>query len=97
MTGKQEFFIDQKDSQRIQTIEGLNEEILKAKESNASVASWQCKFIIGKDLPSDNFVNECSNQFARFAKICQNNEILSVIEIQIEREGFFDSEVNNKI
>lgn len=68
-----------------------------SKEIKAKVASWKCKFIINKDCPTDNFILDSCNLYGRFAKICQQNNLIPIVEIHIENEGYYDPEVNHKV
>lgn len=50
-------------------MDDLLNNIKKAKEMKVEVVSWKCKFVVSKDLPTENFIISSCNQFGRFAKL----------------------------
>lgn len=68
-------------------IEGLHERLREYKALGAKFAKWRGVFVIGYGLPSDNAIDGNTELLAQYAKICQSEGIVPIVEPEVLMEG----------
>lgn len=84
-----------------QGIDGLNERLTEYKKQGARFAKWRAVFVISQNTPSCSAIKINVELLARYAKICQNNGIVPIVEPEVLMDGSHDiktaSEVTEKV
>jgi len=87
-----EFFPDNKVEKYTLGLDDLAERIKKYKETGVVFAKWRAIFNIGKDLPSEECLNRNAFDLAHYAFICQENDIVPIVEPEVLMDGRHDIE-----
>lgn len=70
-----------------QGLNGLPGRLAEYREMGASFAKWRAAFRIGLDTPSDEVIRENAKTLARYAKACQDESIVPIIEPEVLIDG----------
>ena len=73
-------------------LNGLESRLKEYKKLGATFAKWRAVYTIGKNTPSDDCVRENAILFAKYAKLCQENDIVPIVEPEILIDGDHDIE-----
>nr|XP_025862475.1 fructose-bisphosphate aldolase A-like [Vulpes vulpes] len=73
-----------------QGLDGLSERCAQYKKDGADFAKWRCVLKIGEHTPSALAIMENANVLARYASICQQNDIVPIVEPEILPDGDYD-------
>lgn len=90
--------IDYKNNEKISV--GLEDLDLRAKEftsRNAVFAKWRSLFVVSDDTPSEDCINENCEVLAKYSKICQNNNLVPIVEPEVFFEGNYTIEEAEKL
>lgn len=90
--------IDFKSNEKVSV--GLEDLNLRAKEftsRNAVFAKWRSLFVVSDDTPSEDCINENCEVLAKYAKICQNNHLVPIVEPEVFFEGDYTLEEAEKV
>lgn len=68
-------------------LEGLGERLKEYKKLGATFAKWRAVYTIGIDSPSIDCMNVNAGIFAKYAKLCQENDIVPIVEPEILIDG----------
>ena len=74
-------------------IEGLDElrdRLTEYKELGAKFAKWRAVIKIGEGIPTDTCIEANAESLARYAALCQEQDIVPIIEPEVIREGSHD-------
>jgi fructose-bisphosphate aldolase class I len=77
-------------------LEDLHLRIKKFASKGAVFAKWRSLFLIAEDIPSEECILENCNVLAEYAKICQDNELVPIVEPEIYLEGLYSIEDGEK-
>tara|TARA_Y100001968_G_C19441806_1_gene762928 strand:+ start:1152 stop:2153 length:1002 start_codon:yes stop_codon:yes gene_type:complete len=78
------------DSEKItEGLDGLRERLLDYKEKGASFAKWRAVITIDntKNIPSKGCIYSNAHALARYASLCQENDIVPIVEPEVLMEG----------
>jgi len=70
-----------------QGLEGLTERLEEYKTMGAKFAKWRAAFIVSDTLPSDEAIKENCSRLAQYAKICQEANIVPIVEPEVLIDG----------
>jgi len=68
-------------------LDGLRERLAEYKTLGARFAKWRAVITIGKDLPSDACIHANAHAMARYAALCQEADIVPMVEPEILIDG----------
>jgi fructose-bisphosphate aldolase, class I len=72
-----------KDETITEGLDGLRERLTKYKEAGARFAKWRGVITIGKDIPSDYCIETNAHALARYAALCQEQDIVPIVEPEV--------------
>lgn len=75
------------DERVTQGLDGLRERLLEYRELGARFAKWRAVITIGDGRPSDYCLLVNAHALARYAALCQEAELVPVVEPEVLREG----------
>ncbi|MES2023742.1 MAG: class I fructose-bisphosphate aldolase [Patescibacteria group bacterium] len=64
-------------------LDGLQDRMKEYKNMGATFAKWRAVFAVGDNLPSDACIKANANAHARYALICQEYDIVPIVEPEI--------------
>ncbi|MEK7128131.1 MAG: class I fructose-bisphosphate aldolase [Patescibacteria group bacterium] len=73
-------------------LDGLNERLKKYRNLGASFAKWRATYAIGVNAPSEDCMKENAVLFAKYAKLCQENDIVPIVEPEVLVDGDYTIE-----
>lgn len=68
-------------------LEGLTERLREYKNMRASFAKWRSVYMIGENIPSLEAMRENAETLARYASICQELDIVPIVEPEVLYDG----------
>lgn len=68
-------------------LDGLRERLAEYRGFGSRFAKWRATFFIGQDLPTDFAVEANAHAMARYAALCQEAEIVPIVEPEVLMEG----------
>jgi fructose-bisphosphate aldolase class I len=68
-------------------LDGLEKRLKEYKSLSATFAKWRSVYTIGGDAPSENCMKANAEVLARYAKVCQDNNIVPIVEPEILIDG----------
>ncbi len=68
-------------------LDGLNDRLIEYYELGARFAKWRAVISIGDNLPSDQCIKSNAHALARYASLCQVNNIVPIVEPEILMDG----------
>src|SRR5689334_6957022 len=68
-------------------LDGLRERLIKYREAGARFAKWRAVITIGKDIPSDYCIESNAHALARYAALCQEQDIVPIVEPEVLMDG----------
>ncbi len=71
-------------------LDGLRERLVEYRELGARFAKWRAVIDIGTRIPSYNCVNANAHALARYAALCQDEEIVPIVEPEVLMDGDHD-------
>ncbi len=71
-------------------LDGLEERLKQYKKLGATFAKWRAVYNIGENIPSEDCMRENAIIFAKYAKLCQENDIVPIVEPEILIDGDHD-------
>jgi len=80
-----------------QGLDGLPERLAKYKEAGARFAKWRVVYQISDQFPSRVLCKNNAMLLARYAKICQNLDIVPIVEPEVLMDGNHSLEMCAKI
>ncbi|MCI0749699.1 MAG: fructose-bisphosphate aldolase class I [Nevskiales bacterium] len=64
-------------------LDGLRERLTKYKEAGARFAKWRAVITIGDGIPSDYCIATNAHALARYAALCQEQDIVPIVEPEV--------------
>ncbi|MFC1550686.1 class I fructose-bisphosphate aldolase [Candidatus Neomarinimicrobiota bacterium] len=68
-------------------LDGLRARLIEYKELGARFAKWRAVITIGEDSPSNTCISVNANALARYAALCQEQDIVPIVEPEILMDG----------
>ena len=68
-------------------VEGLADRLPKYFEAGARATKWRTVFSVGKELPTDDLIETNTETLAKYALICQQNNIVPIVEPEVLYKG----------
>ena len=72
-------------------LDGLSERLSEYRSLGAKFTKWRGIFNIGKDLPTEEFLEENTKLLAEYAFLSQKNELLPIVEPEVLMTGIHTS------
>ncbi len=73
-------------------LEGLDERLKEYKNLGATFAKWRSVYTIGENTPSESLMQANAEIFAKYATLCQENDIVPIVEPEVLMDGAHDLE-----
>jgi fructose-bisphosphate aldolase class I len=64
-------------------LDGLRERLQKYREAGARFAKWRAVITIGAGMPTDNCIATNAHALARYAALCQEQDIVPIVEPEV--------------
>ena len=64
-------------------LDGLRERLAKYKEAGARFAKWRAVITIGSNIPTDYCIETNAHALARYAALCQEQDIVPIVEPEV--------------
>jgi fructose-bisphosphate aldolase, class I len=80
-----------------QGLDGLPEQMAKYHEAGAQFAKWRAVITIGDGIPSDECIKANAFILARYARICQDVNIVPIVEPEVLFDGKHSIEECDKV
>ncbi len=84
-----------------QGLDGLAERLIAYRKLGASFAKWRAVYAISEGTPSSLSIKTNAEILARYAAICQNNDIVPIVEPEVLIDGDYtlerSAEVSEKV
>src|SRR5438067_7513996 len=68
-------------------LDGLRERLAEYRELGAKFAKWRAVIDIGPNMPSYNCIMTNANALARYAALCQQEDIVPIVEPEVLMDG----------
>lgn len=68
-------------------LDGLPERMEKYRDAGAKFAKWRAVIAIGNGIPTDNLIGANAFILARYARICQDYDIVPIVEPEVLFDG----------
>ncbi len=68
-------------------LDGLRTRLLEYNELGATFAKWRAVITIGEEIPTDTCINSNAESLARYAALCQECDIVPIIEPEVVMHG----------
>jgi fructose-bisphosphate aldolase class I len=68
-------------------LDGLRERLIKYREAGARFAKWRAVITIGNGAPSYTAIHTNAHALARYAALCQEQDIVPIVEPEILMDG----------
>src|SRR3989344_2365220 len=68
-------------------LDGLPERMAKYRDAGAKFAKWRGVVTIGEGIPTEECINANAFVLARYARICQDNDIVPMVEPEVLFDG----------
>ena len=76
-----------KDEKITEGLDGLSDRLKEYYELGARFAKWRAVISINENLPSDQCIKSNAHALARYASLCQTNNIVPIVEPEILMDG----------
>ena len=71
-------------------LDGLRERLQEYRELGAKFAKWRAVITIGEDIPTSACIEANAHALARYASLCQENDIVPIVEPEVLMDGSHD-------
>ncbi|MBT4120579.1 MAG: fructose-bisphosphate aldolase class I [Candidatus Magasanikbacteria bacterium] len=68
-------------------LDGLDERLKEYYKLGARFAKWRATFSISDELPTDSLINKNAEDLAEYAFVCQQNNIVPIVEPEVLMDG----------
>jgi fructose-bisphosphate aldolase, class I len=73
-------------------LDGLRERLVEYRGLGAKFAKWRAVIDIGEGIPSRNCIRANMHALARYAALCQDEEIVPIVEPEVLMDGAHDAD-----
>src|SRR5436190_826708 len=78
-------------------LDGLRERLVKYRDAGARFAKWRAVITIGNGIPTDYCIHTNAHALARYAMLCQEADIVPIVEPEVLMDGDNTWEVCAKV
>jgi fructose-bisphosphate aldolase, class I len=78
-------------------LDGLRDRLVKYREAGARFAKWRGVIVIGNGAPSYNAIQTNAHALARYAALCQEADIVPIVEPEVLMDGDNTAEVCEEV
>ena len=71
-------------------LDGLGERLAEYRKAGARFAKWRAVYDIGQGIPSYSNIRANGHALARYAALCQVNDIVPIVEPEVLMDGSHD-------
>jgi fructose-bisphosphate aldolase class I len=71
-------------------LDGLGDRLVEYYQLGARFAKWRAVITIGQDIPSQTCISTNSHALARYAALCQENNLVPIVEPEVLMDGNHD-------
>jgi len=71
-------------------LDGLRERLQEYYQLGAKFAKWRSVITVSKDIPSELCIHSNAHALARYAALCQENDIVPIVEPEVLMDGDHD-------
>lgn len=71
----------------IEGLDGLRDRLIEYKELGAKFAKWRVVITIGEEIPTDTCIESNAEALARYAALCQEQDIVPIVEPEVLMDG----------
>jgi fructose-bisphosphate aldolase class I len=71
-------------------LDGLRERLVEYRELGAKFAKWRAVIDIGAGIPTSTCINTNAHALARYAALCQDEDIVPIVEPEVLMDGDHD-------
>ncbi len=71
-------------------LDGLGDRLVEYYQLGARFAKWRAVITIGDGIPTQNCINTNSHALARYAALCQENNLVPIVEPEVLMDGDHD-------
>lgn len=71
-------------------LDGLRDRLTEYKEMGAKFAKWRAVITIGNGIPTDTCIESNAESLARYAALCQEQDIVPIVEPEVLMDGAHD-------
>jgi len=82
--------VNSNDEKTTQGLDGLNERLIGYRKQGARFAKWRVVFDISDENPSCLAIKTNAESLARYAALCQANDIIPIVEPEVLMDGNHD-------
>ena len=68
-------------------LDGLRERLIEYRELGARFCKWRAVIDIGAGIPSDDCINANAHALARYAALCQEQDLVPIVEPEVLMDG----------
>ena len=73
-------------------LDGLRDRLTEYKDMGAKFAKWRAVITIGQGIPTDTCIESNAEALARYAALCQEQDIVPIVEPEVLMDGAHDLE-----
>ncbi len=73
-------------------LDGLDERLAEYRKLGLRFAKWRAEYVVGDGRPSDALITENSRRLAEYARLCQKNDIVPIVEPEVVYDGDYSLE-----
>ena len=78
-------------------LDGLRDRLIKYESLGAKFCKWRAVITIGDNIPSNACIISNCNALARYASLCQENNLVPIVEPEVLIDGNHSIELCNKV
>jgi fructose-bisphosphate aldolase class I len=78
-------------------LDNLPERLAKYRAEGAAFAKWRAVIVIGEGTPTDEAIGANTYVLARYARLCQEHDIVPIVEPEILFDGTHDAETCERV
>ena len=78
-------------------LDGLRDRLVKYESLGAKFCKWRAVITIGDNIPSDACIVSNCNALARYASLCQENNLVPIVEPEVLIDGNHSAELCNEV
>ena len=78
-------------------LDGLRDRLVKYESLGAKFCKWRAVITIGDNMPSNACIISNCNALARYASLCQENNLVPIVEPEVLIDGNHSIELCNKV
>ena len=78
-------------------LDGLRDRLVRYREAGARFAKWRAVIDIAEDLPTSTCIDTNAHALARYAALCQEQDIVPIVEPEVLMDGAHDIETCEEV